>query len=148
MHPDDVQAVVKVLTEISARDFHRKVPVRGRDHAHVHRLAHEGAKRPVLVLLQDAQKLYLQVEWKVANLVEEGRATVGQVDQASLGLRGACERAFGVTEQLALHQGSYQRAAIDGDEVSARIVFVDRPGDYLLPAAGLSKQQYRRFGAS
>ena len=50
--------------------------------------------RPDLALLQHAQELGLEVERQVADLVEEERAAVGQLEQAGPVARGAGEGAL------------------------------------------------------
>ena len=55
-------------------------------------------------VLQEAQQLGLQRQRHVADLVEEQRAAVGQLDLADGLLRRARERALLVAEQLALEQ--------------------------------------------
>src|SRR5580700_2069580 len=101
MHPDDVQAIEEVLPKGPARDLFRQVPMRRGDYTHVHLLPHKRADGPVFMLLENPQQLDLQIEWKVANFVEERCSTVGQVDQTALGLDGAGECALGVSKQLA-----------------------------------------------
>jgi hypothetical protein len=57
-----------------------------------------------LALLQHAQQLGLQVERHLADLVEEQRAAVGELERAGARGDGAGERALLVAEQLALEQ--------------------------------------------
>jgi hypothetical protein len=71
-----------------------------------------------LLLLEGAKDLGLEREWQIADLVEEERAAMGQLESSWLALRGACECALFVAEQLALEQGLGDRRAIDGDERS------------------------------
>ena len=96
------------------------------------------------LLLHQAQQLDLHLERQVADLVEEGRAAVGQFDQAPFVLRGAAERALDVAEQFALHERADQRAAVDGDELAARIGVVDGARDHFLAGAALAQQQHRK----
>ena len=67
-------------------------------------------------LLQHAQQLGLHRRRHVADLVEEERAAVGQLEPARALADGAGERPFLVAEQLALQQGLRQGGAVDGDE--------------------------------
>ena len=53
---------------------------------------------------------------ELADLVEEQRAAVGQLEPAALRSPAPGERALLVTEQLALEQGLAERGAVDGDE--------------------------------
>ena len=73
-----------------------------------------------LALLQHAQQLGLHRRRDVADLVEEQRAAVGELEAAELALDGAGERALLVAEQLALEQRLGERAAVDLDERAAR----------------------------
>ena len=57
-----------------------------------------------LPLLQDAQQLDLRLERQLADLVEEQRPAVRQLEPPLAPLHGAGEGALLVTEQLALDQ--------------------------------------------
>ena len=59
-----------------------------------------------LALLQHAQQLRLQLEGQLADLVEEQRAAVGQLEAPELPRQRAGERPLLVPEQLALDQVS------------------------------------------
>ena len=64
-----------------------------------------GAAEPLeLALLQHAQQLDLRRQVDVADLVEEQRAALGQLEAALLARLGAGERALLVAEQLRLDQ--------------------------------------------
>src|SRR5689334_20350109 len=76
-------------------------------------------------LLDQSQQLHLHLERQVSELVEEGGSRIGQLDQAFLILRGAAERAFRMSEKLALHQRAYEGTAIDGNELAPRIRIVN-----------------------
>ena len=69
-----------------------------------------------LALLDRAQQLGLQVEPQIADLVEEQRAAVGQLELADALLQRAGERALLVAEQRALDQLARNRGEVDGDE--------------------------------
>ena len=66
--------------------------------------------------LQHAQQLRLHRQRQLADLVEEQRAAVGQLEQARLVVGGAGERAAHVAEQLALEQRLDDRRAVDRHE--------------------------------
>jgi hypothetical protein len=106
----------------------RTSTLRGLDAAHALELA----------LLQHAQQLHLHLERDLADLVEEQRAAVGQLEAPGLGLHGAGEGAALVAEQLRLHQVLGDGRAVDLDErlvlAGARAV-VDGRGDQLLAGA-------------
>ena len=87
-----------------------------------------GAADPLeLALLQHAQQLGLERRRDLADLVEEQRAAVGQLEAALAGVDGAGEGALLVAEQLGLQQRLRQRRAVDLDErpVRARRQLVD-----------------------
>jgi hypothetical protein len=90
--------------------------VRRRDDAHVHLHGRGAADALERALLEDPQQLDLCLQRKVADLVEEERPPVGQLDATGLATRGAREGALLVSEQLALEQGVGQRRAVDRDE--------------------------------
>jgi len=58
-----------------------------------------------LALLQHAQQLDLGREVDVADLVEEERSAVGELEPSLLALLGAGEGAFLVAEELRLDEG-------------------------------------------
>ena len=84
--------------------------------------AHVGAQRLAPAdalegaLLEEAQELALDVERQIADLVEEQRAALGELDLAGDAAIGAGERAALVAEELALDELRRQRRAVDGDE--------------------------------
>ena len=81
-----------------------EVPVGRRDDAHVDPLRARAADALELLLLEDAQQLRLQLERDVADLVEEERAAVRQLEAPDPLRDGAGERAALVAEELALEQ--------------------------------------------
>src|SRR5213079_3622399 len=97
-----------------------QIRIRCRDHADVDldRLAAGDALEPLV--LEDAQDLGLELERHVADLVEEQRAAVGELELAFLLLGRAGERALLVAEQLALEQTLRDGGAVDRDVRLAR----------------------------
>src|SRR5205807_8690091 len=87
-----------------------QVELRGGDDPHVGSV--RGALSDPLerLLLQDAQKLRLEVQRNVADLVEEERAACRQLEAADAVAHGAGERAAHVTEELRLEQFAGQRS--------------------------------------
>ena len=81
-----------------------------------------GAAEPLeCALLEHPQQLGLQLERQVADLVEEQRAAVGQLEAARPSRRdGAGEGALLVAEQLALEQAGGQRGAVDVTKACGR----------------------------
>ena len=71
---------------------------------HVDTLRPRAAEPLELLLLQHAQQLRLELERNVADLVEEERAAVGELEAADLLRDRAGERAALVAEELALEK--------------------------------------------
>src|SRR5439155_24466712 len=66
--------------------------------------------------LDRAQELHLTVRLHLADLVEEQRAAVGELDEPGLGPDRAGEGSLLVTEQLGLEDLTRQGAAVNGHE--------------------------------
>ena len=119
-HRNHVEAVVEIFAERAVLDRALEVDVGRRDQPE------RGADRPSaadaldLALLDRAQQLGLQVELQIADLVEEQRAAVGQLELADALLQRAGERALLVAEQRALDQLARNRRHVDGDERAPR----------------------------
>ena len=140
---DHVDAVEEVVAELALPDELRGVAV-GRGHetdVHVDELGPADATD--LPLLKRPEELGLERLGQLADLVEEERAPVRDLDHPRLGPVRAGERAALVTEQLGLEQRIGQRGAVHGNEHlgGPRALGVDRPGDQLLPGPGLSLDQ-------
>ena len=77
---DDVEPVEQVLAELALLDLLLQVLVRRGDHADVHLDALVAADPLELPLLEDAEQLGLHGRRDVADLVEEDRPLVGQLE--------------------------------------------------------------------
>ena len=143
------QPEVEVLAELARRDRGLQVAVRRRDDAHVDVQRHRAADALEPLLLERAQDLRLQRQRQLADLVEEQRAAVRELELARLARRRAGERALLVAEQLRLEQRLGNRRAVDRDEraVGARAQRVQRAREQLLAGAALAFEQHRRVGA-
>ena len=99
-----------------------------------------------LALLDHAQQLGLRLERDVADLVEEDRPLVGQLEEPLLRIDGAGEGPLHVPEQVGLEEIRRQVARIDGDEraIGADRVLVQRARDQLLAGPALAVDQDRR----
>src|SRR5919206_514792 len=96
----DVEAVEEVFAEAPRRDLLFEVAVRRGDEADVHADGPVAAHALEGALLQDAQELDLHRLLQLADLVEEERPAVGQLEAPeAVGLRVG-EGAFDVSEQL------------------------------------------------
>ena len=102
--------------------------------------AADAVERP---LLQDAQELALRRRRELADLVEEDRAAVGQLELAQPARGRAREGAPLVAEELALEQRLGNRGAVDRDEgaVAPGRERVDRAREELLARAALALEQ-------
>ena len=90
--------------------------MRGGDDPHVDLARLRRPDALELAFLQHAQQLGLHVGGQVADLVEEQRAAVGQLEAALARRHRAGERAALVPEQLALDQRRRQRGAVHAHE--------------------------------
>ena len=85
---EDVQAVVEIAAGTSlAATISFEVAIGRRDEPHVDADRPRAAEPLELLLLQDAQQLRLQLERDVADLVEEQRAAVGELEPADAAAR-------------------------------------------------------------
>ena len=113
---DDVEPVIEVLAEAAGGDLLAEAPVGRGDDAHVDGERAGAADALDFAGLDRAQQLGLGLEREVADLVEEQRAAVGQLEPALLALHRAGERPALVAEQLALDQVLRDRRTVDLDE--------------------------------
>ncbi len=145
---DHAQPVVEVLAE--AADLHElaQVAVGGRDDAHVHAPRLRGAERADLAVLEHAQQAHLHARLGLADLVEEDRAAVGDLEEPALVRVGPGEGAAPVAEELALEERVGERAAVLRHEAAllARARIMDGARDEVLARAGLAGEQHRRVG--
>ena len=128
---EHVEAVVEIAAELLVGDHLREVAVGRRDQPDVDADGPGAAQALELLLLQHAQELRLQLERDVADLVEEQRAAIGQLEPADLLRDGAGEGALLVAEELALEQPRRNRGAVELDERprAAAAQVVNGPGD-------------------
>ncbi len=143
-----VEAEVEVLAKASALHLLLQVAVGGRDHAHVDGAGALLADALEMALLQHAQQLALQLERDFADLVEEQRAAVGELEAADAVAQRAGERALHVAEELALEQFARDRRAVDADQrpVAPLARLVDGARDQLLAGAGFAGDHHRGVG--
>ena len=100
-----VQAVIEVGAESLLFHHTAQVLIRRGDDPHVGVQGMAAAQALELLFLEDPEKLRLQFQWKIADLVQEKRAPVGGLEPSD-GLRhSAGECAPFATEELALQQG-------------------------------------------
>ena len=92
-----------------------------------------GAEAAEALLLDDAQQLGLGADRHLADLVEQQRAFLCQLEAAGAALDGAGEGALFVAEDLRFDQGLRDGGAVDGDKGLglARAQLVQGAGDEL-----------------
>ena len=131
---EDPETIIEVLAQQSLREHLIDLAVGGRDDSDIHldgRLA-SGARE--VAALQHAQQLHLQIGRHLGGFIEKERAAVGALEHAAMPPIGAGEAPAFVAEELALHQGGGDRAAVDRDEAlpAATAQVVDGPRHQLL----------------
>src|SRR5438093_570007 len=104
VHGHHVETVVEVGAERALLQAARRVAVGGRDDAHVDADRLGAAHAQELAVLEDAQQLGLRPWTHLADLVQEERALVGQLELPELARVGVGERALLVPEELALEE--------------------------------------------
>jgi hypothetical protein len=149
-HPDvdDVETVEQILAETPAPHLAHEIAVGGADGSDVHLEVVAAAHSRELTVLQHVEQLGLQRGMELADLVQEHRAAVGQLETARLALVSSREGPALVTEQLALEQLPRHGGAVHLDErgTPTRRVGVDRAGDQLLAHTGLAAHQHGDVG--
>jgi hypothetical protein len=116
-HPDVGcgEAKVEVLTKSALLDFREQISIRRRDDAHVGSNRLEPTETPNLAVLEHAQELGLKLSRQLAELVQEERAVVRQLEKPGARVRCAGEGASFVSEELAFDQGRSDGPAIEDD---------------------------------
>ena len=110
------EPVVQIFAEASGLDFGLQLLVGGRDQTHVHRDFSGAAKAPEGLGLEHLEELGLQLRREVADLIEEDRAVVGDLEEALLPVFRVGERTLLVAEQLGVEEGGVESRAVDLDE--------------------------------
>ncbi len=115
---ENPETIVKIATELSSLDHSSEVTIGGGDEANIDGDCSSPAKPFDLLFLQSTQKLGLQFQRKIPNLVQEQRAHMSQF-QSSDPLRDrAGEGALFMPEELAFQQSKGNCRAIQLDETS------------------------------
>ena len=116
LNGDDVESKEQILAKFAARDRALEIAVGGGDDAHVHMDIVFAAESREFAVLEDLQQLGLQRRAHFADLVEEHRAVVRELELAGLVLNRAGEGAALEPEQLRFEQLGWQGGTIDLDE--------------------------------
>jgi hypothetical protein len=142
---EDSEPVEEIFAEAALREGPGQVAIRGGEDPDVDLHGARAADALELTVLEDAKKLRLEVQGELADLVQEERPAVGELEAAHAGGGRAREGALLVAEQLALDEGGRQGGTVDADQRARTpgAPVVDRPGQELLPRARLPKEQHR-----
>nr|WP_255615055.1 hypothetical protein [Polymorphobacter sp. PAMC 29334] len=147
---DDCQPVEQVLPEAPRRDRLGEIDVGRRDQPDVDREGEHAADALDEAGFEDSQQLDLELGGHVANLVEEQRAGVGELEAPAARLGGTSERPGLVPENLAFEEVAGNRGAVDRDERpgGAAAPLVKQLRDDLLaaPRRAGDKDRHRRRG--
>ena len=145
---DDVEAEEQILAELPVGDRLLEIAVGRGDDADVDVDVVLAAEARELAVLQHLQQLGLQRRAHVADLVEEHRAVVGELELARLVLDRAGEGAALEAEQLRFEQLGRQRGAVHLDErlVAPERGGAERPRDKLLAGAAFAANEDRDVG--
>ena len=143
---DDAEAVEEVLAELPFLDEAAEVGVRRGDDADVRVDRLDGADGEELALLEDPEELGLGLERHGADLVEEDRPAVGDLEEALLLGDRSGEGPLRVAEEVRLEEVGRHRAGVDGDERAggAQREAVEGARDELLAGAALARDEDRR----
>src|SRR5262249_27518400 len=102
------------------------------------------SKRLDLSLLQKPHELWLDLQGKVANLVQKESPAVGGLDDPGIVGRRSGERASPMTEELTVDYFFWRRGAVEWkkDRSCTRRLSVDVSGDQFLAGSGFSGDQH------
>ncbi len=145
---DQVDAIEQILAKFAARHHVRQRAVGRRDDAHVHLAPRARPEHFVGAILQHAQHLHLRGGVEVADLVEEDRPAVRELEAALAIVPRVREGAAHVAEHLAFEERRRDAAEIHFDERPrlTPAVAMDRFRHELLAGAALAGDQHRRIG--
>src|SRR5262249_45221627 len=138
--PPDCESMKQVVAEPTELDLAIEVPARRREDPNVDADRLLAADPTELASLDRAEKLGLQRELEIADLVDEERAAVRLLEHADVLLHRTGECSALVSEELRLHHAGRDRGAVEHDEgaIRARPLGVDRLGERLLAGPRLA----------
>ena len=136
---------LEIAAELAAGHRLLRVLVRGGHDAHVDGRFGLAAQSAQLAVFEDPQQLGLGGHRHLADLVEQQRALLGELEATGATLDGAGEGALLVAEYFTFDQRFRDGGAVDRDEGlhSAGTEVVQRAGDKFLPGAALAGDQNR-----
>ena len=113
---DDVQPVIKIGAESAFFDHAKQRRIGRRDYTHVDTRGANVTQTLELPFLQHPQQLGLESQRHLANLVQEQRSALGDLELSWLGRRCPRECAFDVSEEFTLQQVLGQSRTVHSDE--------------------------------
>ena len=145
---DHVETEVEVLAEASIGDGLGQARVGRRQDPRIDADRPPRAEPAVLAVLEHVQELRLEVRAHLADLVEQDRALMGQLELAGFVAQGAGERAALVAEQLRFEKllGEGRAVHLHERPLLPPGLRVDEAREHLLAHAGFARDQHRRVG--
>src|SRR5262245_5350548 len=148
MNREDVEAVEEVFAEGAGSDALLEVLVRGGDDACVDVDRPRAAEPLDLPLLEDAKQLDLDVRRQIANLVEEDRRLIRQLETSDLARKRTCVSASLAAEQLALDERGRNGGTVHPHHraMAPRAELVNLRGKELFSCSRLPLKEHGRIG--
>ena len=140
------QPIVQILTELPVRHFTHEIFAGGGDEPHVGRYLARATQAAEALALEDAQQLWLKQRIQVANLVEEQRSALSDVEQPRAERFTAVGLGELLTEKFRVECAAGERRTVDLDEwpLATGTRAVDRFGDVALPRSALARDEHGR----
>src|SRR5258708_19060202 len=146
----DIQSIVEVLPEALLGHGDEQILIGRCDDSHVdvNRLVLSDAAN--LVLLDGAQKLCLECDGRLRDLVEEERSPVGLFEETLARAHRPRKRSLRVAEKFAFQKRLRDGSAVDGHErtVAALAVGMNRLGHQLLARSAFARDENDGVGRS
>src|SRR6185503_20816047 len=135
----DREAIIEIEPKLAGFGGREQIAVRRGDDAQIHPARLAPAHGPDLARLEGAKEHRLERRRRFADLVEEERAAVGELEEAATRAVRAGERALHVPEELARHELGRKRREVLRDETPffPGAAIVDGLRDELLAGTGL-----------
>src|SRR5262245_18165487 len=101
---EDVETIVEIFAEPSCADFLPQVTIGCGNHPHVDLAGMRDAHWLILVLLENAKQLGLQLQGQFAHLIEENNAALGKLEPSRPPANGSGECALLVAKELTFEE--------------------------------------------
>src|SRR6185503_13624090 len=131
---ENVDSIVKIISETTVGYHRAQVAVRGGNHANIDGNLMCSADAPDLSLLKRAQEFCLHRYVEFSNLIEEQRSPISDFEKSLLICVGACKRTLLVAKQFRLKQVLINGGAINCLEhlLSSRRLIMNRTRNQFL----------------